>query len=284
MKEFSVLRKKFGQAVHPFSVHLAMMFNIIYVRREDREEGLKTLLSIEKQILNGNLIAMKVIEELGNYSQRLHVLSRNIIIHEQYNDRDLSNVRNPLKDMDRLESESSKFGADYAIEPTGHYRTRDGFLCLQDFCIDRDRRLKNRKQRGQNLIALVSQFLLLKARGGLHRSWMKLYNLTANRDSITSLRIAEESTKIAHETRRDSNSMKTIATLTMLYLPATFMCSFFGTNFFALDTNGPRPPSFVVSRLWWVYVVTSVPLTLLTFGVWVWWMKLYGKRKRTAQL
>jgi len=96
------------------------------------------------------------------------------------------------------------------------------------------------------------------------------------------LRIAEESTKIAHETRRDSNSMKTIATLTMLYLPATFVCSFFGTNFFALDTNGPDRPSFVVSKIWWVYVVTTAPLTLLTFGVWFWWMKWYGKQNRSS--
>jgi hypothetical protein len=74
--------------------------------------------------------------------------------------------------------------------------------------------------------------------------------------------------------------MKTIATLTMLYLPATFVCSFFGTNFFALDTNGQGRPNFVVSRLWWVYVVTTVPLTLFTFGVW--WMKWYGKQKRSS--
>ena len=61
-----------------------------------------------------------------------------------------------------------------------------------------------------------------------------MHNLTANRDSITSLKIAEESTKFAQETRRDSDSMKMIVKLTMLYLPATFVCSFFGINFFAL--------------------------------------------------
>ena len=94
----------------------------------------------------------------------------------------------------------------------------------------------------------------------------QIYNLTANRDSITSLKIAEESTNIAHETRRDSTSMKTIATLTMFYLPATFVCSFFGTNFFALNTNGGGGPIFVVSELWWVYLAAAIPLTLLTSG------------------
>ncbi|KAH9209923.1 hypothetical protein DL95DRAFT_393944 [Leptodontidium sp. 2 PMI_412] len=42
---------------------------------------------------------------------------------------------------------------------------------------------------------------------------------------MASLKIAEESTKIAHETRKDSMAMKTIVTLTMLYLLASFVCS-----------------------------------------------------------
>jgi hypothetical protein len=92
-----------------------------------------------------------------------------------------------------------------------------------------------------------------------------MHNLTANRDSITSLKIAEESTKFAQETRRDSDSVKMIVKLTMLYLPATFVCVS------SESTSSPSPgrPSFVVFKLWRVYVVTTVPLTLLTFGVWV---------------
>jgi hypothetical protein len=70
-----------------------------------------------------------------------------------------------------------------------------------------------------------------------------MHNLTANRDSITSLKIAEESTRFAHETRRDSDSMEMIAKLTMLYLPATVVSKFFGTNFLALDTNALGRPS-----------------------------------------
>ncbi len=119
------------------------------------ENNLKTLLSIEEQILNGNLIAMKLVEELGKYSQELHVLSRDIILLDQHNNRDLSNVRNLLNDMGRLEKEANKLGKDYVIDRSRHDQTSGGLLCLQDFCMDRDRRLKNRKQRVQNLIALV---------------------------------------------------------------------------------------------------------------------------------
>lgn len=111
--------------------------------------------------------------------------------------------------------------------------------------------------------------------------------------------------------------MKTIAALTLFYLPATFTCSLFGTNFFALDTNpnplpvvpvggstatgsapasststatsgsSPEPDNtstFVVSGVWWIYLVAAVPLTAVTFLVFLlWnrnrnrWMKRRGK-------
>lgn len=132
-----------------------MMFDTFCAKSDMIENNLKTLLSIERQILNGNLIAIKLIKELGNYSQELHVLSRDMILLEAHNDRDLSNVRNLLNDMGRLEKEANKLGEEYAIDRSRHEQTSDGLLCLQDFCINRDRRLKNRKQRVQNLIALV---------------------------------------------------------------------------------------------------------------------------------
>jgi hypothetical protein len=157
MREFASLCKRFGQSIHPFSLHLAMLYGVIYAKGPRMENEYITLLSVERDLLNGRLISMKLIEELSNYSQRLHVSSRDIITLEQMNNRDLSNVCNLLKDMDRLEKESKKLGEDAALDPIAHDQTRAGFLCLQDFCIDRDRKLKNRKQRVQNLIALVSQ-------------------------------------------------------------------------------------------------------------------------------
>ena len=45
-----------------------------------------------------------------------------------------------------------------------------------------------------------------------------------------------------------------------------------GTIFFALDTDGEER-SFVVSKLWWVIVVVAAPVTLATYGEWLWSMK-----------
>jgi len=104
--------------------------------------------------------------------------------------------------------------------------------------------------------------------------------LTANRDSQASLKIAEESTNIAHETRKDSLAMKTIVTLTILYLPASFVCSLFGTNFFAFDTDEKSHNNSVVSGLWWLLIAVAVPVTLATFGIWLWWIRLQGSNRK----
>jgi hypothetical protein len=62
------------------------------------------------------------------------------------------------------------------------------------------------------------------------------------RNAETSTNIAEQSRRIADiskamaaETRCDSTSMKTIASLTMIYLPSTFAASIFSTGFFSYD-------------------------------------------------
>ncbi len=114
----------------------------------------------------------------------------------------------------------------------------------------------------------------------------------ANRDSTTNLqiaaeskqiaaestRIAKEAASIANETRRDSAAMKTIAIMQMLYLPATFVCALFGTNFFALSTTGPGDPVFVVSGSWWMYLASAIPLTFLNLVVWRVWLKRRNRR------
>ena len=131
---------------------------------------------------------------------------------------------------------------------------RTACLVSANLCRDRARRILTLKQRTQGLITL-------------------LYNLITGHDSHTNLRIAAESAKIAREARQDSTSLKIIAAMAMLYLPPTFVCSLFGTNLVALNTNMSQP-ALVVSRLWWLYIAFTVPLMILTvlgFVVWRRW-------------
>ena len=107
----------------------------------------------------------------------------------------------------------------------------------------------------------------------------------ANRDSETSQTIAIESASIAEGARQDSHAMKTIAALTMFFLPATFISSFLGTNLFVLNTSGNGKPELIVSELWWIYLVSAVPLTLFTLLVWWLYLQwlLRGRRIRIAR-
>ena len=62
--------------------------------------------------------------------------------------------------------------------------------------------------------------------------------------------------------------MMTIAVLTMVFLPATFVSSVLGSNLFALEDNGAGKHSFVVSELWWIYLLIAIVLTLITLSLW----------------
>lgn len=86
-----------------------------------------------------------------------------------------------------------------------------------------------------------------------------MYNLVTQQDSYTN-------TVIAIKTNEDSSSMRTIAALTMIFLPGTFISSVFGMTFF--DSAGG---SFFVLKKWWLYLAITVPLTLLTVGIWWSW-------------
>jgi len=52
--------------------------------------------------------------------------------------------------------------------------------------------------------------------------------------------------------------MRVIATLTMIFLPGTFMSSVFGM---AMLDNAP----------WWLFVALTIPLTLLVIAIWSVW-------------
>ncbi|KAK3381855.1 hypothetical protein B0H63DRAFT_214704 [Podospora didyma] len=58
-----------------------------------------------------------------------------------------------------------------------------------------------------------------------------------------------------------------ITTLTLLYLPASFVSSFFGMNFFGFDGDNNR---IAGSSMVWIYVLSSALLTAITFFFYYW--------------
>ncbi|KAF5242913.1 hypothetical protein FAUST_3080 [Fusarium austroamericanum] len=87
----------------------------------------------------------------------------------------------------------------------------------------------------------------------------KITQLLAN-----TLNFREQSLAKAQNTTmlRLNKSAVFITTLTLLYLPPSFVATFFGMNFFDLDESADR---IVATPMIWIYVLCSAALTLGTF-------------------
>src|ERR1700744_4598857 len=74
--------------------------------------------------------------------------------------------------------------------------------------------------------------------------------------SETTVKLAETSRDIAAATKEDGAAMKTIAIMTMLFLPATFFAALFSV------------PSFSWGHTFSLYWALTVPATILVFLIW----------------
>jgi hypothetical protein len=68
--------------------------------------------------------------------------------------------------------------------------------------------------------------------------------------------------------RQDNDVQKSIAVLTMVFLPATFISAVFSTTFFNFGEDG----TWEVSPKQWIYWATTIPATILSVFVWQMWV------------
>jgi len=88
----------------------------------------------------------------------------------------------------------------------------------------------------------------------------------------------ETNVQIALATSRDSRHMRSIAIVTMVFLPGTFFATVFSMTFFNwFGTNGA-----VVSPYLWIYILFTVFFTLLTLGSW-WYFVSYRHSRPQKQ-
>ncbi|KAI1314111.1 hypothetical protein F5Y03DRAFT_336175 [Xylaria venustula] len=79
--------------------------------------------------------------------------------------------------------------------------------------------------------------------------------------------------RLAAASSHDSAAMKTLAFLTALFLPPTFVATIFSTDFFNWQDSG-----MVVSELFWVYWALAAPLTVVVAVGWRLWWSFEKKR------
>ncbi|KAJ5893226.1 hypothetical protein N7495_004917, partial [Penicillium taxi] len=85
---------------------------------------------------------------------------------------------------------------------------------------------------------------------------------------------AETSVQIGRAAQVDNSTMKTIAFVTLAFLPPTFISSIFSMSFFQSGNNG-----WGMSDKFWIYWAFAIPTTIATVVVWQYWHTLLPKPK-----
>jgi hypothetical protein len=96
----------------------------------------------------------------------------------------------------------------------------------------------------------------------------KLFHLAAQRESRTTTQIATATSRVAEQTQRDSASMITMATVTTLFLPGTFISAVLSTTVFDYKDD-----DLSVSTKWWVLPASMIPMTVVLAVSWWMWRK-----------
>lgn len=86
-----------------------------------------------------------------------------------------------------------------------------------------------------------------------------------------------------HIMQEDSSSMKTIAMVTLFFLPATAVASIFSSAFFSFDVDDDGSQQFVLSQHFWIFWAVSIPLTVVVYLSWkLWHTTMYRVSDRRA--
>jgi len=100
--------------------------------------------------------------------------------------------------------------------------------------------------------AQITQMHGLKAR--VDAQWRVVSALIAQRDSQANINISKAA-------KEDNILMQRIAFVTMIFLPATFMATFFSMGFFHVGSEDRV--HLVISKWIWLYPVCTIPLTVI---------------------
>ncbi|KAJ6178292.1 hypothetical protein N7519_008753 [Penicillium mononematosum] len=77
----------------------------------------------------------------------------------------------------------------------------------------------------------------------------------------------------------DNATVKVVTILTLIYLPASLVSSIFGMNLFKFDDGTTE--EFRISKQFWIYVVATIILAIITVSVYLWTRKEQVRRRNS---
>ncbi|KAK8142844.1 hypothetical protein G3M48_008092 [Beauveria asiatica] len=211
------------------------------------------VLDLQAQWFNGTINDLK--QRVGDIEDTTGM--RKPINHE--------NLRHPpqdWKDLDMLEDSGTRIMKTMS-RSTGWKAPEVGLLDSWHSVITwREGRLPRSKRFVNIQIARASNAMAELSRSD-NQAMLNLSELS-RQDAQLMIEIARDSRSVALATARDSASMRVIAIVTILFLPATFTATFFSMPFFNfLGVEGPRVSTWI-----WIYVAATGVLTVIIQAVW----------------
>ncbi|KPM35896.1 hypothetical protein AK830_g10665 [Neonectria ditissima] len=102
----------------------------------------------------------------------------------------------------------------------------------------------------------------------------KIWNHIARTDAAVNTKISKANTSIALDSKQDNAQMRSIALLTMIYLPVSAVASMFSMTIFDWSPKDGN----IVSKYIWVFIVLSLALTVIT--VLIWYFATHKRKKK----
>ncbi|ODM19100.1 hypothetical protein SI65_05717 [Aspergillus cristatus] len=144
--------------------------------------------------------------------------------------------------LDRLVQAQISWKTEYYDDNTGSAK-RNRMVCLQN---------------KQDLLFLAKEIHSLKTRSA---------SLSERLQNEINLAFNIVSQNLGTNAQGDNAMMKTVAIVSLLYVPGSFVSSVFGMNFFDMGSEN----EFTVSNKFWIYWVITIPLTAVTVLIWAIW-------------
>ncbi|KAH7317939.1 hypothetical protein BKA65DRAFT_515468 [Rhexocercosporidium sp. MPI-PUGE-AT-0058] len=117
--------------------------------------------------------------------------------------------------------------------------------------------------RAQATAQLISDVLAYENAQVINLNGVSLRELTQeSKEENSKMRILTE------RSTRDAAAVKILTVITLIYLPVTVVASIFSSQLIQVDNRGRIS---VISEFWW-FAVVSIPLTVLTFLLWRYWL------------
>ncbi|KAF4302641.1 hypothetical protein GTA08_BOTSDO12897 [Botryosphaeria dothidea] len=165
--------------------------------------------------------------KLGDLTRQLQIISQNADIHD-------GNCNVALVTASGIRDAHARFHASVGSPPSASQRGADAIQYVIECMKKQKMWFLNYKSRKDSIMILV-------------------YNLVTQQDAANNFQIATDM-------KRDSTSMNSIAALTMAFLPGTFTAGVLDAGIFSSKDGSS---AVQVSRIWWIWVAITVPLTVL---------------------